>query len=175
MKKLIALFILIITLNISDAQTRSTKMAFVSFYSELEDVTAENYSGISELNTETGRLLFSFAIQSFKFENALMQKHFNDFDAMHSKEFPKAKFVGLITNNDKVNYSVDGEYSVQVKGSMTIKGKTNLIETKAIIKVEKGKIYANATFNLNRLLYDVTGYDGSISDLLKLTVKAEYE
>jgi len=175
MKQLLALFILVIALSNSNAQSKLTKMAFVSFYSELEDVTAENYSGTSELNSETGSLIFSFAIQSFKFENALMQKHFNEKDVMNSKEFPRAKFVGKITNNVDVNYTLDGEYKVNVKGSMTIKGSTNSIETKAIIKVEKGKIYANATFNLDRFLYGVTGNDGSISQILNLTVKAVYE
>jgi hypothetical protein len=85
------------------AQVKTTKTAFVSFYSELEEVTAENYSGVSDLNVETGRLIFSFAVQSFMFENALMQKHFNEADVMNSKEFPLAKFVGEITNNASVD------------------------------------------------------------------------
>lgn len=174
--KSIILSILFITIFVpADAQIKSTKTAFVSFYSELEDVLAENYSGVSDLNTETGSLLFSFAIQSFMFENATMQKHFNQSDVMHSKEFPRAKFVGTITNNEKVNYAENGEYKVNVKGSLTIKGTTNPIETKAIIKIENGKIYANATFTVDRFEYGVTGKDGAISQILDLTVKAEYE
>jgi len=175
MKQLLTLFIILVSLSNSNAQSRLTKMAFVSFYSELEDVTAENHSGTSQLNPATGSLIFSFSIQSFMFENALMQKHFNEKDIMNSKEFPRAKFIGMITNNVDVNYTLDGEYKVNVKGSMTIKGSTNPIETKAIIKVENGKIYTNATFNLDRFIFGVTGNDGSISQLLKLTVKAEYE
>lgn len=157
------------------AQIKSTKTAYVSFYSEMEEVMAENYSGESELNIETGRLLFSFAIQSFIFENATMQKHFNEADVMHSKEFPRAKFVGSITDNLKIDYLKNGEYKINVKGSLTIKGKTNSITTKAMIKVEDGKIYANATFTLDRFLYGVTGKESSISKILDLTVKAEYE
>jgi polyisoprenoid-binding protein YceI len=104
-----------------------------------------------------------------------MQKHFNEADVMNSKEFPLAKFVGEITNNASVDYQKNGDYKVTVKGSLTIKGTTNPIETKGMIKVENGKIYANATFKLDRFLFGVDGKDGSISQILDLTVKAEYE
>jgi polyisoprenoid-binding protein YceI len=175
MKRLFLLPVILLAVASLHAQVKTTKTAFVSFYSELEEVTAENYSGVSDLDTATGRLIFSFAIQSFMFENATMQKHFNEVDVMHSKEFPIAKFVGNITNNAAVDYQKNGEYKVNVKGSLTIKGTTNPIETKAMIKVENGKIYANATFKLDRFLYGVNGKDGTISQILDLTVKAEYE
>ena len=42
-----------------------TKSGYVSFYSELEEVLAENFAGESELDTASGKLLFSFPIQSF--------------------------------------------------------------------------------------------------------------
>ncbi|MBK6527546.1 MAG: hypothetical protein IPG07_19535 [Crocinitomicaceae bacterium] len=75
--KNILLVLLISAVSFSgQSQIKTTQTAFVSFYSELEEVLAENYSGISELNTETGKLIFSFAIQSFMFENATMQKTF---------------------------------------------------------------------------------------------------
>jgi polyisoprenoid-binding protein YceI len=175
MKNIILSFLLVSATLSGEAQIKFTQTAFVSFYSELEEVLAENYSGISELNTETGKVIFSFAIQSFMFENATMQKHFNEKDVMHSKEFPRAKFVGSITDHTKINYAQNGEYKVNVKGSLTMKGVTNPIETKAVIKVEGTKIYATATFKLDRFLYGVTGKEGSISEVLDLTVKAEYE
>ena len=173
--KMYVLLTALFVAGFSYGQTLTTKKAFVSFYSEEGEVTAENYSGISDLDTTSGKLLFTFAIQSFMFENATMQKHFNEADVMNSKEFPMAKFVGTITNHASVNYAKNGEYNVNVKGSLTIKGTTNPIETKAVIKIENGKIYANATFTLDRFLYGVEGKEGSISQILDLTVKAEYE
>lgn len=175
MRKIITAILLTFIVGITYGQTKVSKMSFVSFYSELEDVMAENYSGVSELNTQTGRLIFSFAIQSFTFENAVMQKHFNEKDVMNSKEFPKAKFVGTITNNADVNYSKDGEYTVNVTGNMTMKGTSNPITTKAIIKIVNGKIYTSATFKLDRFLYGVNGKEDSISQILDITVKAQYE
>ena len=174
MRLLLISFFALLTLNVA-AQPKLTKTAFVSFYSELEDVTATNYSGTSELNIENGKLLFSFAIQSFYFENSLMQQHFNEADVMNSKEFPRAKFVGEITNNTAINYSVNGEYYVKVKGQLTIKGKTNPIELKATIKITNGKIEANAGFKIDRYLFGVDGKEGSISQILEIKVKAIYE
>jgi len=175
MKKLASILLLASISAFTFSQGHLTKTAYVSFYSKMEDVKAENFSGTSELNTETGELLFSFAIQSFKFENATMQQHFNEADVMNSKEFPKAKFVGLIINNADVKYTVDSEYPITVKGELTIKDKTNTIETKGMIKVEGGKIYSSATFTLDRFEYGVKGKAQSISQVLDLTVKAEYE
>lgn len=152
-----------------------TKTGYVSFYSELEEVLAENFAGESELDTTSGKLLFSFPIQSFYFENATMQKHFNEEDVMHSKKFPRAKFVGKIDNLTKVNFNKIGKYNISVSGNLTIKETTKEVQTKAEIIVEENKIIASATFNLNRHEYGVNGKDGVISDVLEIKVKAVYE
>lgn len=157
------------------SQVKTTKVAYVSFYSELEEVLAENFSGSSQLNTETGQLIFSFPIQSFFFENATMQKHFNEADVMDSKQYPRSKFVGSITNNDKIDYQKNGEYSLQVEGNLTIKSTTNFIKTKATLKIENGKLSANASFKIDRFKYGIEGKEGAISEILDLTVKAIYE
>ena len=175
MKKLVFLFVFFTCLSNGFSQTVLSKTAFVSFYSELEDITANNYSGISQLDTITGRLLFSFAIQSFMFENATMQKHFNEEGVMHSKEFPRAKFVGTITNHDAVNYAENGEYKINVSGDLTIKGTTKPIKTTGRLKVTNGKIEASATFTIDRYAFGVTGQQGAISQELKLTVNVHYE
>lgn len=174
MRTLFLTFITLLSLS-APAQSKLTKTAFVSFYSELEDVTATNYSGTSQLNIENGSLLFSFAIQSFYFENSLMQKHFNEEDVMNSREFPRAKFVGQITNNSAVQYNVDGDYKVNVKGQLTIKGKTNPIALKGDLKIINGKIEANASFSIDRYTFGVDGKEDSISQILEIKVKAVYE
>lgn len=175
MKALILSVLLVFALPASFAQSLLTKSAFVSFYSELGEVLANNFSGTSLLDTSNGKLLFSLPIQSFVFDNATMQQHFNEPDVMNSKAFPRAKFVGTITNHASLNYTKDGEYKVTVKGDLTIRGTTKPVETKGLIKIEKGKIYASAGFTINRLDYGITGKDGAISEELKLEVKATYE
>ena len=64
-----------------------TKTGYVQFFSTtpVEDIKSENYKVVSRLNTKTGEIVFSIPIQSFEFENALMQKHFNSKNFMDSK------------------------------------------------------------------------------------------
>jgi polyisoprenoid-binding protein YceI len=172
-KSILSAALFIATLGAS-AQVLTSELAFVSFYSELEDVTANNYSGVSDLDTTTGRILFSFAIQSFMFENATMQQHFNEVSTMNSKAFPRAKFVGRISDHEKINYSKNGDYKVKVTGSLTMKGTTRPIETTALINIANGTISASATFTLDRFEFGVTGKEGSISQQLELNVKVIY-
>jgi polyisoprenoid-binding protein YceI len=175
MKKAFFITSLFLAAQWASAQVLTSELAFVSFYSELEEITANNYSGISDLDTSTGRILFSFAIQSFLFDNATMQQHFNEVSTMNSKAFPRAKFVGAITDHETINYSKNGEYKVNVKGDLTMKGTTRPIATKALVKVENGTISASATFTLDRFEFGVTGKEGSVSQHLDLNVKVIYE
>ncbi len=157
------------------SQTITTQNALVSFYSELEDVTAVNASGESDLDTVSGKILFSFPVQSFVFDNATMQKHFNEEGVMHSKQFTRAKFAGTITNIEKVDFTKNGKYTVTVEGNLTIKETTKPVKVKATIQIENGTITATSEFNLDRFEYGVNGKDGVISQVLEINVKAIYE
>lgn len=147
----------------------------VSFYSELEDVTAVNASGESDIDTTTGKVLFSFPVQSFVFDNATMQKHFNEEGVMHSKKYPRAKFAGTINNLEKIDFKKDGKYSVTVEGNLTIKETTKPVKVKATIEIENGIISASSEFNLDGFEYGVNGKNGVISQVLVIKVKAIYE
>lgn len=149
MQKLILFLALLLLGAISiHAQTFITKTGHVQFFSETvaENITANNYKMVSTLNTKTGEMVFSVPIQSFEFEKALMQKHFNQENYMDSKQFPKAKFKGTITNIKDVNFTSSGTYNVEVKGELTIKGVTKNITEKGTISVQRDQISAKSTF-----------------------------
>jgi len=128
-----------------------TKSGYISFFSTtpIEDIRSENYKVVSRINITTGDLVFSAPIQSFEFEKALMQKHFNSKDFMDSKSFPKAKFKGQILDIDKIDLRRDGTYQVEVKGDLFIHGveKKDFI-TKATLKVKNSKIEGYSKFNV---------------------------
>ena len=157
------------------SQVITTQNAMVSFYSELEDVTAVNASGESDIDTTTGKVLFSFPVQSFVFDNATMQKHFTEEGVMHSKKYPRAKFAGTINNLEKIDFKKDGKYSVTVEGNLTIKETTKPVKVKATIEIENGIISASSEFNLDGFEYGVNGKNGVISQVLVIKVKAIYE
>jgi len=75
-----------------------------------------------------------------------MQEHFNE-NYLESDKFPKAEFKGTITNNSTVNYAKDGDYTVTVKGKLTLHGETRDVESPGKISVKGGKVAATASFS----------------------------
>ncbi len=74
----------------------------------------QNTTAVSTINPATGKIVFSVPMQGFEFEKALMQKHFNGEDFLDTKEFPKAKLTGKITNIAKtVEVTLQAEYAAQ--------------------------------------------------------------
>lgn len=114
----------------------------------IEDITANSYKATSTLNIKTGEVVFSVPMQSFEFEKALMQKHFNNKDFLDTKQFPRSKFVGKIKDISKVDFSKPGLYNVQVEGEMTIKGQSKHISKPGLITVTANEIKAESKFEI---------------------------
>ncbi len=169
------LFAGVFSVNSNAQENKITKTAHIKFYSEKGGISANNYAVVSKLNAATGEMIFSAPIQGFEFPNATMQKHFNQEGVMNSQAFPKAKFVGKITNLSEIDLTKDGDYSVNVTGKLTIKGTTNDVTTKGKISVKAGKIVATSTFTIDRFIYGVTSKKKSVSQNIELTIKATYE
>jgi len=162
------------------AQKISSKKTSISFYSHtaVEDIKANNVASVSTLDQTTGDVVFSVPMQSFEFEKALMQKHFNGPDFLDTQKEPKAKLVGKITNLAQVDFKKDGTYTANVAGEMTIKGVTKPITEKATITVKGSEIHVNTKFNLTLADYGVAFSKGkpstNIAKTVETTVIAEY-
>lgn len=151
--------------------TKSGKISFFSS-STLENIIANNKSAVCLLDTKTGDLQFAVLLKGFEFKKALMQEHFNS-DYVESDKFPKSEFKGQLTNNSTVNYNINGIYTVNVKGKLTIHGETKDVETSGTITVKDGKLLANSTFNILLSDYKITVprfYKDNISNSIKITV-----
>ena len=128
----------------------------ISFYSHtaIEDIAAKNQDVSSVIDAASGELAVIIKMTDFQFEKKMMQEHFNE-NYVESERFPKAIFNGLIQNNSEVNYSKGGVYDVQVKGDLTIHGKTVKISTEGSIEVNSEGIVARTKFLLNPEDYDI--------------------
>jgi hypothetical protein len=159
MNRILILGIILLTgtFQVSAQSKWFTKKGQISFYSEtaVEKIEAHNKRVTAVLEQESGKLEFSVLITAFEFEKALMQEHFNE-NYMESSKFPKSTFIGKITNPTAVNYTKDGEYSVQVEGDLTMHGVTKKITEKASIIVNKGKISAKTTIQVALKDYNIT-------------------
>lgn len=154
-----------------------THIKFFS-HTSAEDIEANNYKMVSTIDPNSGAVVFSVPMQSFEFEKALMQKHFNSPKFLDTKVNPKAKLKGNITNLSEIHFDKDGTYPANVKGEMTINGITNPIEEKAIITIKSGKVSLESKFNLTLAEYEVAFEKGkpstNIAEVVEVTVHAEY-
>lgn len=166
------------TLTSSKLVSSKTQIKIYS-HTTAEDISANNLASVSTIDQTTGDVVFSVPMQSFEFEKALMQKHFNSPKFLDTKEFPKAKLKGKITNLSEINFSKDGTYNAIVEGEMTLKGVTKQIKEKATINVNSGKIEVNSKFKIMLADYKIAFENGkpstNIAKEIEITVYAEYQ
>ena len=157
-----------------------SKTGHVNFFSHtaVEDITADNYKLVSTLETTTGEIIYTVPMQSFEFENSTMQKHFNSNKFLDTKQFPKSKFKGMITNLNDIDFGTDGEYKAEVSGELSIHGETKAITENATITVAGGTITVDVVMDITLADYGVAFTKGkpskNIAKTVKATVKAVY-
>ena len=180
-KKVILSIIALVTisLTVSAQKQVSTKTHFKFFSTTpVEDIEANNYASVGTIDPASGAIVFSVPMQSFEFEKALMQQHFNSKKFLNTKKNPKAKLKGKIANLEAVNFTKDGTYEAEVVGDLTINGVTKPIKEKAIVEVANGKVSLNSKFNLTLADYEIAFKKGkpstNIAKTVEVTVEAEY-
>lgn len=180
---ILSLFIIMAISYSAIAQSQGklvSKKTHFKFYSHtaIEDIEANNYKSVGTMNTSTGDIVFSVPMQSYEFEKAKMQQHYNSKKFLDTKQYPKSKLKGKITNLSDVDFKNDGTYPVKVEGNMTIHGETNNINENATITVKGNSIVLNTKFNLTLSDYGIAFKDGkpstNIAKTIEINVVAEY-
>lgn len=149
--------------------SKKTQLTFFS-HTAVEDIQAVNNKTVSSLEIETGEVVFSVPMQSFEFEKALMQKHFNSTKFLDTKKYPKAKFVGKITNLSGVNFQKDGTYTATIKGQMTIKDQTKEVIENGTVTVKGNDINLKSKFDLKLVDYKIAFEKGKPANNIAKTV-----
>ncbi len=136
--------------------TRDGKVKFdATAASSPEKIDALSNSATCVLDAANGNFQWAVLIKGFQFEKSLMQEHFNE-NYLESGKYPKATFVGKITNLNEVTLSKNGTYNAIVSGQMTIHGVTKDITTNGAITVNGSNVKVNAGFNLNLADYSIS-------------------
>lgn len=180
MKK--TLITLLFAASVTSGMTQTkyiTKSGHINFFSSapIEDIAADNNAVGSIIDPETGELVFSLRMTGFEFEKKLMQQHFNE-NYVESDKFPKSTFKGFITNNDNLDYSKPGTYTVNVKGDLTIHGVTQTIQTPGTIEVTGDGLKASAKFIVKPADFDIKIpriMRNKIAEEIEVTVNMNYE
>jgi polyisoprenoid-binding protein YceI len=146
----------------------------ISFFSSTpaEDIEANNTQVLGTIIDKTGELTIAALIKGFRFENELMQEHFNKKEYMNSDEFPKATFKGNITNLDVVHWDKDGSYDVTVNGTLTIHGSSQKTKATGTLIIKSGKPSIKSVFYIKPKDYGINTSD--IAENVKITIAASY-
>ena len=96
MRYIFSVTILLLGFHLLQSQTLlQTKNGVIEFFSKtpVEDIYAKNSETSALLNPSTGETAFSLSVNAFKFENKLMEEHFNE-NYLESEKYPKSTFSG---------------------------------------------------------------------------------
>lgn len=150
-----------------------------SFFSSapLEDIEAHSEQAVSILDVQSGEIVASVLMRSFNFRKALMEEHFNE-TYIESHKYPKATFKGKVANLAEFNPKVDGDYTFDIDGEITLHGQTKPLHAKADVTVAGGKIQATAVFPLKVADFKIKIPGlvvNNIAEEVKVTVSFNYQ
>lgn len=145
MKKIL-FAVMMLSAGFSNAQTKFfTKKGKITFDATTpnspEQIRAKNENVISVIDLSSGAMQFMLSMTAFEFEKALMQEHFNE-NYVESEKFPKAEFKGNVTDYKSINLGKDGNYTVNVKGNLTMHGVTKEVTSTGTMTVKGGMLAA---------------------------------
>jgi len=180
MKKLSGIVILLFIVTAwSTGQQYYSKTGKVTFVSDapLEKIEAHNNNGYVVFDAATGNIEWSVLIKGFQFVKALMQDHFNE-NYMESQKFPKGIFKGTVTNMKDVHLDKDGDYTVEVKGQLTLHGVTKPFNPTGHVIVKNGVITSTSNFDIVVEDFDIEipkVVKDNIAKTVKVSVVAELQ
>tara|TARA_B100002052_G_scaffold289154_1_gene306170 strand:- start:50 stop:556 length:507 start_codon:yes stop_codon:yes gene_type:complete len=141
---------------------QNSKIEFYS-YAPLEDIQAVNTESVGAIDIESGEFIIKIPVNSFKFPNKLMQKHFND-SYLETDIYPECIFRGKINEN-----SASGEITlhgvtkkIEIPISKTINEENIIISTDFKILLKDHKI------KIPRLLFQ------NIAEEIEIKVSSEF-
>ena len=142
----------------------------------LVKIAAVNNQVDSKFVDATGQIIFGVLIKGFKFENQLMEDHFNE-NYMESSKFPKAEFKGYIKNIKDVNFSKDGKYAANFEGDLMIHGINKKVSASGQVEVAQGKPTIIGEFSVKLADYGIKGsYIGDkIAGEVKIKINCKYQ
>lgn len=178
--KILVLFILVGGFYSSaNAQKFITKTGKIEIFSEtpLFIIDGVNKKVASILNTENGEVVASTLVRSFRFEEALVEEHFNE-NYLEPHIFPKSTFKGRISDFETVDFFKNGTYEVTITGELTIHGITKTITEPAKLIISDEGITAHSEFDVSLKAYEVKiekAYTKAIKDDILLKIHFEYK
>lgn len=165
-----------INVNAQKVFATKTGQLFFNATGGIEKIAGVNNQVDSKFGEATGQIIFGVLIKGFKFENQLMEDHFNE-NYMESTQFPKADFKGYIKNIKEIDFSKDGKYPANFEGTLTIHGVPQKVTTIGQVEVVQGKPTITGEFSVKIKDFGIKGlYIGEkIANEAKIKVNCKYQ
>lgn len=183
-KKLAIAFLCILSIQVGLIQNVSAQKVYATKSGQLffnatggaVPIAAVNNQVDSKFVDATGQIIFGVLTKGFKFENQLMEDHFNE-NYIESTKFPKADFKGYIKNIKEVDFTKDGTYPITIEGTLTIHGTPQKVSTNGTMQVSEGKPAITGEFSVKIKDYGIKGlYIGEkIANEAKIKVNCKYQ
>lgn len=159
------------------SQKMMTKEAYIRFFGStpLENIEAATNQGSSVIDVATGDVVIQALLNSFNFEKALMQEHFNE-NYVESAKYPKVVFKGKIPAD--IDLKTPGTYKTNVTGTMSLHGVDRQISVPCVIVVEKEQIKVTANFAMVPEDYKIEipgAVRNKIAEKMDVTMKAVFK
>jgi polyisoprenoid-binding protein YceI len=173
---LVAITTFSLQLNAQKVYATKTGQLFFNASGGIEKIAAVNNQVDSKFKDADGQIIIGVLIKGFKFENQLMEDHFNE-NYMESSQFPKAEFKGYIKNVKEIDFTKDGKYPANFEGSLTIHGIAQKVNTTGQIEIAQGKPTITGEFSVKIKDYGIKGlYIGEkIANEAKIRVNCKYQ
>ncbi len=177
MKSYFFLAFLVAAVCSASAQTFITRNAYIKFFGStpMENIDAVSDQASSVIDVAKSEVAFQVLLNSFKFEKALMQEHFNE-NYVESEKYPKCIFRGKIVG--AIDYAKPGTYKVTLRGKMNLHGVEKELDVPATISLEKDGVKLSCEFKMVPEDYNIA-IPGAVRDKIAkqmtVTVKAAYK
>ncbi|KXO01408.1 hypothetical protein LS48_01245 [Aequorivita aquimaris] len=148
MKNTVIIFLIFTSIAIGQNKfiTKTGTINFEASVPSFERVAATNNSATAIINSENGELAVLAFVKAFRFENALMEEHFNE-NYAESDKFPKATFKGKIL--DFIFDNLNGTTNLLVQGDLEFHNETkHFAQIPISLKLKNNKIYLSGRFSV---------------------------
>ena len=174
MKKNLLVLCCVLLTQISYAQFFGCIDGRVTFFSKtsMKDIFAETKRASFLLKLSSNELAIRITNSSFKFDNSLMEEHFNE-KYMESNKYPVSTFLGKFIT--PIEYNMNDEYKVEIKGKFNIHGVEQERTLKGKLTVLDDKIYLKTAFKIKLEDYKILKpkvVSAEIADEVEITVNA---
>ncbi len=134
---------------------RSTKSE-VSFFAgtAIEDINGKSSEAVSAIDLADGTVAVSIPINTFHFEQSLMEEHFNE-NYMETEKFPKATFKGKIENASSVSWGSATPVVVRVTGTLTMHGVSQQRTFDITIHNKDNRLHATGSFPVKLVDFNI--------------------